>query len=259
MNEKKNIYIISDLHNHYTITVDALKEAGYDENNSNNLLVVLGDILDRGPEALEVFNWLYKLTSEGKAIVLSGNHHPMFISFLEGSTDPFNYFNNGLNETIADFWHRSIPFETWCLLDGKCEQNLQSYCKWCKICSEDINKEYPDLLPWLKSLPDYLETKSFIMTHGTIDGNCPDWHNPPNGWEDCHWAKPRDFMQPFTNIDKTIIVGHIDCGTLREENHLGKPNDYSICKRIDEKIIGLDTCTILTKKINVLVIEDELL
>ena len=109
---KRKIFFCSDIHGYYDIMIRDLKESGYDENNPNHLLVVLGDVFDRGDQAIEVYEYLKRLTDEGKAIVTSGNHHKFLIDFLEGSYNPFNYLNNGLANTIGDFWHRSFPFES---------------------------------------------------------------------------------------------------------------------------------------------------
>lgn len=123
---------------------------------------------------------------------------------------------------------------------------------------KDINKEYPELLPWIKSLPYYYETDNYIFTHGMIDGQCFDWHNPNISWYECTWAKPEDFNNSIVNTDKKVVVGHINCGLLRSLYGYDE-NDNSIFERPDGKVIGLDTCTVLTHKVNVLVLEDEII
>ena len=238
--------------------IESLKESGYDEDNPEHLLIVCGDKFDRGKESVKVFQYLKRLMDKNKAIILRGNHLAFIENFLEGSNDPFNYINNGLNETIADFWHRTAPFESWCALEGNCELSIENYSKWAEIARKDINKEYPELLPWIKSLPYYYETDNYIFTHGMIDGQCFDWHNPNISWYECTWAKPRDFNNSIVNTDKKVVVGHINCGLLRSLYGYDE-NDNSIFERPDGKVIGLDTCTVLTHKVNVLVLEDEII
>lgn len=255
---KKKIFAISDIHGFYTEMIESLKESGYDEDNPEHLLIVCGDKFDRGKESVKVFQYLKRLMDKNKAIILRGNHLAFIENFLEGSNDPFNYINNGLNETIADFWHRTAPFESWCALEGNCELSIENYSKWAEIARKDINKEYPELLPWIKSLPYYYETDNYIFTHGMIDGQCFDWHNPNTSWYECTWAKPRDFNNSIVNTDKKVVVGHINCGLLRSLYGYDE-NDNSIFERPDGKVIGLDTCTVLTHKVNVLVLEDEII
>ena len=255
---KKKIFAISDIHGFYTEMIESLKESGYDEDNPEHLLIVCGDKFDRGKESVKVFQYLKRLMDKNKAIILRGNHLAFIENFLEGSNDPFNYIHNGLNATIADFWHRTAPFESWCALEGNCELSTKNYSKWAEIVRKDINKEYPELLSWIKSLPYYYETENYIFTHGMIDGQCFDWHNPNISWYECTWAKPEDFNNSIVNTDKKVVVGHINCGLLRSLYGYDK-NDNSIFERPDGKVIGLDTCTVLTHKVNVLVLEDEII
>lgn len=257
------LFFVSDIHSHYDKTIEALNNVGYDENNPNHLLIVVGDIFDRYTQTIEVYKWLFRLTKENKAIVLSGNHHKFLIDFLEGSVNPWNYMWNGLNDTIADFLHRTIPFESWCILERNCEMTQEAYTKWARICRNDINKEYPELLPWLKSMPRYFESKSIIATHGALDLKVPDWHNPH-----CYRGSLLDwdaldfddgsFIKCKNTTGKTIVLGHFDTGSLREMNGLGDSDDYSILITDDNKVF-IDGCVVLTKKVNVYVVEDELL
>ena len=52
---KKKIFAVSDIHNEYDALIDALNEAGFDENNPDHLLVSIGDAFDRGPSAIAVY------------------------------------------------------------------------------------------------------------------------------------------------------------------------------------------------------------
>lgn len=256
---KKTIFAISDIHSFYKETIESLAKLGYDEGNQNHLLIVCGDIFSRGPDTVVTYEWLKRLTDEGKAIVLAGNHdRDMTIPYLEGtSISGFNWLHNGEKETFDDLTHRTASFESWCSLEGNCEMNDESFAKWIEIARKEINEEYPELLPWLKSLPYYYETKNYIFTHGMIQGDCPDWHNPTIGWRNCLWARPSDFNNPIVNTKKRIIIGHINSGLLRSLYGYDE-NDNSIFTRPDGKVIGLDTCTVITHEVNVLALEDEL-
>ena len=260
---KKKIFFISDLHGNYTDTIKCLKNKGYNENNENHLIVVLGDIFDRGQENLEVYEWLYKATKDKKAIVTNGNHHKFFIDFLEGSINPFNYIHNGMDTTIGDFWHRTRPFESWCLLEDKCDIDNYNYARWAKKCRNDIKREYPELLGWLKSLPEYFESENYIGVHASLDLKVPDWHYPHCfrhtlvDWEALHFDDGNFFTQQNTT-GKNLVLGHFSTSELRRIYGVGDADDHSILKTEDNKYF-IDTCTILTNKVNVLVVEDYLL
>lgn len=266
-NSPKKIFITSDEHGNYEAMKKAEEEAGYDETNPNHFRISLGDCFDREHDSLKIYEYYKRLCDEGKMIVTSSNHFPFFIHFLEGSYNPFNYLHNGLSETVADFWHRTAPFESWCLLEGQCDMTQENYAKWVDICRKDINEEYPELLPWLKSLPRYFETKNYIMVHGAIDTKVSDWHNPHCyrgnliDWDALDFNDGSFFGEQIINTDKTVIIGHFGTKQLREMYpNLTTKDDkepYDILIRDDDKIIAIDSTVVLSKKINVLVLEDE--
>lgn len=256
---KKKIFITTDEHGHYDELIEALNEAGYDENNPDHFRISLADWHDRGDQSLAIYEYYKRLCDEGKMVVLYSNHSEFFLDYLEGSNiTPFNWMHNGTNATLDDFLHRTDAFQSWCMIDKGCSMDWGNFAKWIEEARNEINEEYPELISWITSRPYYYETKNYIFTHGMINGTCPNWKFPPERWQEWIWAKPKDFFNPIINTNKTVVVGHINTGLLRKLNNEDE-NDNSIYTRKDGRVIGLDACTILTKKINVLVIEDELL
>lgn len=255
-----------DLHGHCKELIQALNEKGFDENNDSHLLVVLGDLFDRGWENLEVYEYLTRLQEKDKCVVVFGNHDLMLSRYLNGEDNsPFNYLTNGTNETLGDFLHQTLPFETYCLLNEKI-QTMGEFVTWIDLARKEINEEYPELLSWLQNLPYYYETKNYIFTHGAIDVNAEDWHNPKcsrhqyEDWEALIWDAGDFFIKDIKNTDKTVVIGHFGTDDLRKMYNL--PYDkqlYDILTREDGRVIAIDTCTVLTRRVNVLVIEDELL
>lgn len=255
----KKIFAISDIHGHFKEMLEALNESGFDIDNENHLLIVCGDSFDRGCENVSVYKYLKHLTSINRAIVLKGNHDNFLISFFENDQPYYNYFNynnNGMCETIADFMEETRPFEIYCLLTRQ-EYSWDSWNKWVDITKKCVQKEYPELIEWLKGLPNYYETENYIFTHASLDLKCDNWREPKKPWEELHFDNG-NFIKKLNNTLKTIVLGHFDTGDLREMHHLGSVDDHSILKTEDNKIF-IDGCVVLTKKVNVLVLEDNLL
>ena len=145
----KKLFVISDMHGHFQETLDCLEKAGWNEYDPSHLLIVCGDMFDRGTENVYMFEWLYRLTQEKKAVVLRGNHDTMLIDYLEYSNNPFNYCNNGTNETIDDFVGRTRAFESYCLIDKNCDMTIGTFADFMSQTRREINNQYPDLLPSL--------------------------------------------------------------------------------------------------------------
>lgn len=259
------IFAISDVHGHFKEMKSALIKNGFDENNEEHMLVVCGDMFDRGDESLQVYHYLKDLTDEGKAIVLKGNHEPFFINWLKGDNSSFNYLRNGMSHTVDSFLERTNAFLSYCFIDKDCEPSQSAFEDFSEIARKEILENEPELLDWLENLPYYYETEHFIFTHASIDIGVDDWRYPCrryydfSGWEACTWDDGSFFGVPTRNTDKTIVIGHFDTGHLREMYDIGSRNDHSILTREDNKVIVLDACTILTKEVNVLVIDDTFL
>ena len=58
---QKTYFICSDIHGFFDEWMKALKEAGFDKENSNHTLIVLGDIFDRGKQPLQIYEFLRNL------------------------------------------------------------------------------------------------------------------------------------------------------------------------------------------------------
>lgn len=267
MKNNKTIFAISDIHGHYTETIKSLKEAGYNENNTQHFLVVCGDIFDRGRENIEIYQWLKKLTDESKAIVIKGNHDSMFIDFLTSNNNPFNYCNNGMCETVDDFLGRTRSFESWCLIDKKCEPTVGAFAEFAEESRKEINEEYPELLLWLNSMPWYYETQNYIFVHGAIDTQALDWRQPhcilydKVDWDALSWDDGSFLGKRMYNTDgKIVVAGHFHTYHLRNKYDLSEEENHSILDINDETLghkIFIDGCTPHTKNVNVLVIENE--
>lgn len=270
--EEKIIFAISDVHGHFDEMHAALYKAGYNPLNEEHFLVVLGDSFDRGPDSVKVFNYLKDIVDSGRGVVLRGNHDKFLIDFLEGSNSPFNYIHNGLRDTIADFCGRTLPFESWCVIDKGCEITNEAYAEWVEECRCDINEElYPDLLPWLKGLPDYYETNSYIFVHGAIDTGVEDWHKPHCfrgsslvDWDALSFDNGDFFGKEILNTDKTVVIGHFGTRYLRDmypDLYLKRDDEDidDVLVRNDGRVVAIDATTAASHKINVFVINDVLL
>lgn len=263
----KKLFVVSDVHGHYHEMIDALEQAGFDENNENHLLISCGDEFDRGEHSLAVYIYLRRLESINKAIVLKGNHSMFMIDYLSGKgVSPFNYLYNGTRETLADFLMQTRPFETWCVLKHIDEPTYGDFAEWISEAKKEINEEYPELLEWLDTRPYYYETKNYIFTHGAIDGTCEDWHFPKKDlmgrfmdWDACMWDDGSFFGSEIKNTDKTVIIGHFGTAHLRSMYGIESEDPHSILKREDGRVIAIDATTKLSKRVNVLVIEDDLM
>jgi len=85
----RNIFIVGDLHGCYNRLITQLEELQF--NRQNDLLISVGDLIDRGPQSLECLD----LIMEKWFACVRGNHEQMAIDALTGKSDGLLWFRNG--------------------------------------------------------------------------------------------------------------------------------------------------------------------
>ena len=282
----RKYFFVSDIHSFYTEMIEALHKYGFDENNHDHILVVLGDVFDRGFETLEVYKYLKSLPKE-RLILIRGNHESLYKELMLKSFPDSYDFSNG-------------TVRTFCAIAGFNEEVLSS-SYWWKISYlesrepfdyDNMPQEYwnqivdvvimSNVTKWLESEDwvNYFETDNYIFVHSWIPaatkpvisamtyfpeeiGYREDWRNATDvEWEDASWGCPwRKAKEGWNKTGKTIVCGHWHTSDFF--NNLTKQHkdkyDCPLFKSKRYKLIGLDACTAASGKVNVLVLnEDEL-
>ena len=78
------IFVVSDLHGHYDLLHEALKDAGF--YSKTDLLFVIGDWTDRGPDSKYILDYV----NEPWVHSVQGNHEKMYIEGFESHWHPNN-------------------------------------------------------------------------------------------------------------------------------------------------------------------------
>ena len=90
-----------------------------------------------------------------------------------------------------------------------------------------------------------------------------DWRDASQAeWNQAMWVNPLDMVQSGFSIEKQIVCGHWHCSVgWAHEKGLSEFGDDACFDPYyyQDKLIMIDSCVAHTKKINVLVIEDEFL
>ena len=244
-------FVCADPHGFTTIMKNSLHEAGFEECNPDHKLIICGDCCDRGKEPVEMYQYLKGLGDQ--FIFVRGNHEDLFMDAYFEEYKPCGYIfshhhiHNGTDKTIIQLDNAGI---------------LEEVLDW-------INQ---------KSI-DFFETDHYIFVHGWIPSQEYDkwgyvsrnvylenWRDSEQDWHGARWLNGmRQWHMGITEPGKTIVCGHFHCGwgnmLYHGEGEVGGDIDneeyfQSDHPFIDDGIIALDTCTILTKKINVVKIED---
>ena len=73
------------------------------EIEADDLIIFLGDYIDRGPASFEVIEFLIELSTKYNTVFLTGNHENMFIRFVTKGDNYQNYMYNGGGHTIESY------------------------------------------------------------------------------------------------------------------------------------------------------------
>ena len=96
-----NLFVVSDIHGHLKQFEEMLTHW-----NREDTLVVLGDLIDRGTQSLQVIEKVIELnqTYGDNVVFLKGNHEDMLLNFLNNPTEKqAQYYVNGGLETMQNF------------------------------------------------------------------------------------------------------------------------------------------------------------
>lgn len=289
----KKYFTISDIHSHYNELISALNEANFDINNSNHILIVLGDIFDRGDQSLEVYKFLRRLPLDRRVLIL-GNHETLLLELVKKKVVTSADLHNGTYKTLTSLYKDPRKEQLSWATDNQynydyMELQRKSEEIFKKVFREVFNNDIVnEVVNWIKSdewVP-YYELGKYIFVHAfipltttdekfqTVKYN-PNWrtNSTPEELEDAKWMCPyrlyrAGLFEEEEKKGKILVCGHWHTSDFYNELLY----QYEPSKQLDihkenpifknEKypgLIGIDACTYLTKKINVLVInEDEL-
>ena len=244
-------FVISDIHSYYDEMIQALNEAGFDPENENHWLIGCGDYLDRGEKPLQVINYLSNLP---RKILVRGNHDDLMIELCERCQILSHDHSNGT---------------AWTMVELGWEENKNIY-GWCKNALSIYQ-------PFYDTMVDYFETENYIFVHSWVplirQDNLPrhyargrkwafndDWRNASSEeWQEARWPNPYEMADRGLKPDKIVVFGHWHTSWPRAnwENAPEFSEGADFSPYFGDGFIGIDTCTAHSKKVNVLVLEDD--
>lgn len=271
MRNNKKYFIISDVHSFYKEMITALNIAGYNKKNKNHILIVLGDIFDRGPDSLKIYKFLRSIPKSRLKLV-KGNHEHLFLTLVDKTLPSIYDFNNGtvdafiqLTNTpihIRDELYKHVYFYPY-MTPNKLEEDYYNLL-WKNIV---LKLKQTDIIKWLESDEwlEYYELDNLIFVHSFIPLRkrkgiyksykssrlehltyFPNWRTDTNEqeWFSAKWDSPWNlyklgFFKEEEKNGQTLVCGHWHTSDFHE--YLGGERNS---KRTDiyfsKGIIGID-------------------
>lgn len=228
--DMKRTLVIADIHGCYKEFLALLEKAAYQPEKDR--LIILGDMIDRGKQSLEVVEHIMALKQTHDVIVIGGNHEELFCNWYEESFNREHiYVKNGGWKTIHSYCK---PFGVY----GKVPATKLVF-----------QRHYSEHVAFFKNLPDYFEDEAAIYVHAGIDLTLQDWHLTPK--ETFRWIR-EDFWNKANNTGKIIVFGHTPTCFLHEESGI---KSFAIWQSEDGKV-GIDGGCSMGGKLHALCLED---
>ena len=105
----RRILAVGDIHGHFEKFRSAYEKAKVDA--ADDLLVFLGDYIDRDPSVRRTLEFVMKLAVEKNVVLLRGNHEQMMLDYFFGGATGESWLINGGKETMAELlaWEKESP------------------------------------------------------------------------------------------------------------------------------------------------------
>lgn len=254
-------YVTADVHGFFIELKTALAAQGFFAETEPHKLVICGDLYDRGTEALQLQEFILDLLSKDRLILIRGNHEDLTLDLLHNwSRSSFLQRHHNLNGTV----------DTVCQLTGFSEREV--YTK-----TDEVGKAFlqnPLVQTIIPTMVNYFETEHYIFVHGWIPCTSislsstekeyipiPDWRNASKElWDKARWINGMEAAHSgIIEPGKTIVCGHWHCsfGHSRYNQDGGEfDNNPNFAPYYANRIIALDACTPLSRKVNCIVIKD---
>lgn len=255
----KQFFCSSDIHSFYTEWMLSLKSSGFDINNPEHIILICGDLFDRGNESQKCFNFVKTLANQNRLVYIRGNHEDLLHHCVRDLTRArslsHHHITNGTIRTISNLLGCSEYDVLCCCYDTKLFEEITS-----------------DVLSFIDThSKDYFELGDKVFVHGWIPTTVvsendhttcvsEEWRD--GDWNSARWENGIE-MAHFGLIipEKTVVCGHwhTSWGHSRYHND-GDEWDGATANfnpYYDQGIIALDACTAYTHMINVVVFDEE--
>jgi serine/threonine protein phosphatase 1 len=190
----QRIYAIGDIHGRLDLLeklIEAIRQDDESRGKAGTMLILLGDLVDRGPDSAGVIERLRQLRDSGaEARFILGNHDEVFLKAAGGDIKALRMLTRiGGRETMLSYGISSEEYRSCSLED------------LAALLSDKVPKEHIDFLSLFEN---YAEIGDYLFVHAGIrPGVAIDEQSPA----DLRWIRG-DFINCRNFHEKMIVHGH---------------------------------------------------
>lgn len=181
----KKVFACGDSHGNIEQLEQVLSRIPFTD---DDLLVFLGDYIDRGDNSIECLKLVMDLSKKENVVVLRGNHEQMMLEFFDSGFSYNNYkdiwLSNGGDKTFEEI--KNLP-----------------------------KGEFKKIYDFVETLPIKFELDNFFFCHAGV--------NPKNTFnnqyeDDMLWIREK-FLFGY-DMDKIVVIGHTPTQCMVEDRNI---------------------------------------
>ena len=166
-------------------------------NEKEDLIIYLGDYIDRGLKSKDVIDELIDLKkSKLKTIFLKGNHDEFMIDFITNSKNNIRpWLNFGVDQTFRSYNIELVKY----IKDGFDDQVID------KLRIALLNKMNSEHINFFNNLKSNFSTEKYLFVHAGVD---PDKKLIDQVEQDFLWSRSDKFLDEAFKFEKIVVHGH---------------------------------------------------
>lgn len=221
--EGQRIYAVGDVHGRLDLfrQLIALIEADdLARNPARTTIVLLGDLIDRGPDSAGVIDAAIALSARRAVRSLAGNHEEMFLDSFEKIATLKHFLRYGGKETVLSY---PLPADDYD-----------------RMTHEEIQQVLPQIVParhlaYLRSMEDHIAIGDYLFVHAGIKPGVPLTEQRAS---DLRWIR-EPFLDHPADHGFIVVHGHtISEEVVERRNRIGIDTGAYISGRLTA--IGLE-------------------
>ena len=195
-------YAIGDIHGRldlYEAMIGAIAEDDRRAGKADTRIVLLGDLVDRGPDSAGVIARTRRWQTEARVRVLAGNHEEMFLAAFERPEALRHFLKHGGRETLLSY--------------GLTKEQLAS------LSNDELFARLPAIVPsserdYIAAFDTMIRAGDYVFVHAGIDPARPLNQQQRS---DLLWIR-EPFLRHEGPLEKVVVHGHtifdrvMDCG-----------------------------------------------
>ena len=223
--EGERYYVIGDIHGRddlFAALIEAIERDDREAGEADTTVVLLGDLVDRGPDSAGVIDRAIDWGQQRKVRYIAGNHEEMFLAAFKDKGMLRHFVKHGGRETILSY---GIPRK-----------------RYNELSINELQEELPKIVPkshrkFLKTFEEIIFVGDYALVHAGIDPKRP---LDEQKRKDMLWIREK-FLQHDGAYSHVVVHGHTIFDDVADAGNR----------------IGIDTGAYRSGKLTALVLEND--